>query len=178
MEVATIRLSLASGLSAKGVVDRILAEARQRGIDQTCLARRADIAPESLSRIKRTGKCRLDTALALAYAAGFQKLDLRQHGPHKTALPISAKKLSASRRLDISVQRLLGVLTSGKLVPRFRAHLIGFFEELPIELVHDVILDERLDYEVLIKLTRELGAEGETIEWLKEMAGDSLANVA
>ncbi len=57
-------------------------------------------------------------------------------------------------------------------------HLYGFFEELPIEVVHDVILDECLDYAHLASLANKLGAEGETIDWLAEMAGDGLANAA
>jgi hypothetical protein len=44
--------------------------------------------------------------------------------------------------------------------------------------VHDVILDEDLNYAHLISLAKDLGTEGETIDWLTEMAGDGLANAA
>ena len=56
--------------------------------------------------------------------------------------------------------------------------MVCFFEELPIELVHDVILDEKLDYAHLVWLAKELVTEGETLDWLTEMAGDGLADAA
>lgn len=64
---------------------------------------------------------------------------------------------------------------TGEPRPEQRVHLLGFFEELPVESVHDVVLDEGLDFARLTALAHELGAEGETVEWLGEMAGYSVA---
>jgi hypothetical protein len=91
---------------------------------------------------------------------------------------MAARKLSAGRRLPISSKDLVLALQSDAPQAEFKVHLCGFFEELPIELVHDVILDENLDYAHLGWLAKELGAEGETIDWLTEMAGDGLADAA
>jgi len=87
---------------------------------------------------------------------------------------IAARKLSAGRRIPITGEELVTELRTGP-TRQHRTHLIGFFEELPVESVHDVALDEGLDYRHLAALASELGAEGETVEWLEEMAHDSVA---
>ncbi len=76
------------------------------------------------------------------------------------------------------MEELVDALRTGRSSGGHRAHLYGFFEELPIELVHDVILDEGLDYSPLFSLAKALGAEGETVDWLAEMAGDGVADAA
>ena len=121
---------------------------------------------------------RLGTALELARVAGFKTLDLTKQSAGQVASSLSASKLSAGRRLPIGAKELVLALRTCKPQGGYRAHLYGFFEELPIELVHDVILDERLDYAHLASLANELRAEGETVDWLAEMAGDSVATAA
>ncbi len=48
---------------------------------------------------------------------------------------MSARKLSAGRRLPIDARALVLALRSGEPRDGHRAHLYGFFEELPIEAV-------------------------------------------
>jgi hypothetical protein len=96
----------------------------------------------------------------------------------KVAASMAASKLSAGRRFPISSKDIVLALQSETPQAEFRTHLCGFFEELPIELVHDVVLDHNLDYAHLVWLAKDLGTEGETIDWLTEMAGDGLANAA
>jgi len=178
-------------------VDRLLAFARQQGIDQLSLSRRAGMSPEALSRLKKGGGCRLTTLLALAHAVGLRQVEFGGQVAQPAAA-LAARKLSAGRRTSLSATALLRALTkkqprsgavraerrsparvrSGARKMGLRAHLYGFFEELPIESVHDVILEEGLDYRELCELARELGAEGETVEWLQEMAGHGLASTA
>ena len=152
--------------------------AKERGIDQATLAADAGISAESLSRLKKAGGCRLATALDLARAAGFGSIQLTEQAIDKVAASMAARKLSAGRRMPIGAEDLVLVLQSDAPQAEFRAHLCGFFEELQIELVHDVVLDHKLDYTQLVRLAKELGAEGETIDWLTEMAGDGLAHAA
>ncbi len=178
MTIISINLTDSGAISAKGLIAEIIAFARESGIDQVTLASRAGISAESLSRLKKVGGCRLATALELARVAGFQTLDLTNQSAGQVASSLSACKLSAGRRLPISAEGLVLALRNRDSRDRYKAHLDGFFEELPIELVHDVILDEGLDYAQLASLANELGAEGETVDWLAEMAGDCVANAA
>jgi DNA-binding phage protein len=174
----SISLTGSGRLSAQRFIEEIIALAKERGVDQVMLAAHAGISAESLSRLKKAGGCRLATALDLARAAGFGTLELKAQASDKVAASMAARKLSAGRRLPISSGDLVLALQSGAPQAQFRVHLCGFFEELPIELVHDVVLDHNLDYAYLVWLARELGTEGETIDWLTEMADDGLANAA
>lgn len=178
MKALLIDLSDSAAVSAKRLIAEIMAFARASGIDQRTLASRAGISAGSLSRLKRAGGCRLATALELARAVGFRRLELTKEPTGRVAAALSARKLSAGRRLPISAKELVRALRSGAPRAAHRAHLRGFFEELPIELVHDVVLDEGLDYARLAALANALGAAGETVDWLAEMAGDRVANAA
>lgn len=178
MTTASIDLTNSSVDDAKGLVAKILAFAKGRGVDQGTLAERAGISAEALSRLKKQGGCRLTTTLELARAAGFGRLHLAAGPVGRTAASLSARKLSAGRRLAIDANELISALRTGAPGDQLTPHLLGFFEELPIELVHDVILDEGLNYAGLLPLAKQLGAEGETLEWLEEMAGDGLAETA
>jgi hypothetical protein len=156
--------------------------ARERRIDQATLAKQAGIAPEALSRLKKAGNCRLVTALALARAAGLTRVVLRTDQPvaavvaadHAAAI-VCARKLSAGRRISIAADELVAALRAVEVPAPHRAHVFGFFEELPIDAVHEVILDEGLDFAHLADLAKRLGAEGKTVEWIEDMAGDRVA---
>jgi len=159
------------------LINHIIAHASNRGISQAALARRAKITSEALSRLKKADGCRLGTLLDLARAAGFTALTLGDRPKEAPAAATAARKLSAGRRDPISSEALVRALASPKRVAGegLHVHLLGFFEELPLESVHDVILEGHLDYTSLAALARELGAEGETVEWLEEMAGHGVA---
>ena len=174
----SINLTGSGPFAARALIEGIIALARERGIDQASLATSAGISAESLSRLKKAGGCRLATALELARAAGFGTLELKVQASDKVAASMAARKLSAGRRFPIGSKDLVLALQCEAPQAEFRAHLCGFFEELPIELVHDVVLDHNLDYAHLVWLAKDLGTEGETIDWLTEMAGDGLANAA
>ncbi len=173
-----ISLSVSSASSARALLGQVIDYARKNGVDQRTLATRARISPESLSRLKKAGSCRLTTALELARAAGLNELHLGEAPAGRVAAAIAASKLSAGRRLSISAEDLVSALASNEPSRDHKAHLYGFFEELPIETVHEVILDEDLDYTHLVWLANSLGAEGDTVDWLAEMVGDGLADAA
>ena len=173
MERIELKIAVRGAEAAPRFLRGILALAKANGIDQATLASRAGISAESLSRLKRAGGCRLATAFELAAAAGAESLVVTPR--RDDALQLSARKLSAGRRHSLSAKELRDALRRGRVPADQRGHLLAFFEELPIELLHDVALDEGFEFERLLALAKELGAEGETLEWLAEMAGDSLA---
>ena len=178
MTALSIDLTSTGDISARGLIAQIVAFAKERGVDQNALAARAGISAEALSRLKKVGRCRLTTALELARVAGFKTLDFSAQPAGHIAASVSARKLSAGRRLPISAEELVESLASENPRNEHKAHIYGFFEELPIALVHDVILDANLDYKHLSSLATALGTEGETVDWLKEMAGDVVADAA
>jgi DNA-binding phage protein len=173
-----LSLHRSSTASASALLTAIVDHARARGIDQGALAARAGISAEALSRLKKAGSCRLTTALALARAAGLTTLEFGAARPRRVAASIAARKLSAGRRRAMGADDLVSALASGEPSRAYQAHVIGFFEELPLEIVHDVILDEELDYGRLRALATAVGAEGDTVDWLAEMAGDGVAHAA
>lgn len=170
-----LRLGEPTSDPAAKAINQIILHARAAGIDQSTLARRAGISPEALSRLKKAGRCRLSTALALAESAGLTHLELREEQTVRSAAEIAARKLSAGRRKAIEAVRLIRCLAGQSVSADYKPHIFGFFEELPLELVHDVILDEALNFAGLASLATSLGAEGETVDWLEEMANYSLA---
>ncbi len=178
MTKLSVDLANSGVISARRLIECIIAYAGERGVDQAKLAARAEISGESLSRLKKAGSCRLTTMFDLARAAGFKTLNLTAPAVDLFAASVAARKLSAGRRLPIGEGELISALVSGEVEEQHNGHLYGFFEELPIELVHDVILDENLDYAHLVLLAQTLGAEGDTVDWLQEMAGDRVANAA
>ncbi len=125
---------------------------------------------EEYRRLKRRDR---EGAAAQAPAAAEPRHGTGQE--RGAAALLVARKLNAGRRRAIAPADLTAALRSGKPAKALRAHLGGFFEEIPIELVHDTILEEGLDYDRLVGLAGELGIAGETVDWLEEMAGDSLA---
>lgn len=56
----------------RSILDRILGEARRAGMTQAALARRANISPEALSRLKESARCDFETIANLADAAGME----------------------------------------------------------------------------------------------------------
>ncbi len=159
--------------TASGLITAILAYAGEQGVDQRTLAARAGISAETLSRLKKKGNCRLRTALDLAHAVGLELAPAPASS--RSAARIAARELSAGRRQPIDARELVTALASGNPKRGFNPHLFGFFEELPVPAVHDVILEEDLEFDCMLKLALALGAEGETVDWLAEMAGYRLA---
>jgi len=178
MPDAKIKTSFRVDNPAEMLVKQIIQHARDTGIDQAELARRAGISAESLSRLKNGGRCRLATALGLAQAAGFSEILLTIRETERSAASVAVRKLNSGRQQEITVQALIEALGKADSLGLPLAHFFGFFEELPLELVHDVILDEGLDFGVLAAFARKIGAEGEIVEWLEEMASYSMANAS
>lgn len=179
-----INLDQSKGRPAKRLIDAVLEFAKRSRIDQASLANEAGIAPEALSRLKKAGNCRLATVLALARAAGLTRISLAVDlvaaiaPADHAAAAVCARKLSAGRRVAIAADELVAALRADESPARHRAHLFGFFEELPIDAVHEVILDEGLEFAHLAAVARRLGAEGKTVEWIEDMAGDGVATAA
>ena len=120
----------------------------------------------------------------MARAAGLKRIILKPEPAadvapaERSAATVCARKLSAGRRTPIAADELVAALRADEVPAPHHAHVFAFFEELPIDLVHEVILEEGLDFAHLAKLAGRLGAEGKTSEWIEDMADDGVAPAA
>ena len=162
----------------------ILAEAGRLKLSGEALASAAGIRPETLSRLRRAEDCRLSTLRRLASAVGLsvEVLPYRAEASRAgRALRLAARKLSAGRRQAISATDLETAIRDPEAGTRWPGHLAGLLEELPIELLHDLVIEGTTSFEALSRLADRLGltAAGEkegTIAWIEEMAGDRVAS--
>jgi hypothetical protein len=49
---------------------------------------------------------------------------------------------------------------------------------LEIEIIHDIVLDTEVSFEDLLACVEVLNLEGEAVDWIREMAGDGMAEPA
>ena len=168
-------------------LEQILAHAKSLGLSGRELAEAAGLCPETVSRLRRAADCRLGTVKRLAAAAGL-KLELRPRRPDAArkrtgpAARLAARKLSAGRRREISAEQLVAAIRAPEAAEPWTAHLHGLLEELPVETLHDIVLDGDLGFADLLRLAERLDVAGETagetLDWLEEMAGDGVAQAA
>ena len=84
-------------IAVSNVLGSILRAGSSQGLDQAALARAAGIAPETISRAKRSGNVELRTLSALAGAAG---LELRAEPTSPTSSPSDAGTRGRSSLAD------------------------------------------------------------------------------
>lgn len=159
-------------------IDHIMSVAAERGLRRGQLAAKAGLPAETLSRLLRKDDCRLETLRKLADALGLEIALVSKRRVRDAALTLAAKKLSAGRRREIAPAELAAVLSGRGDWRPWRGHLYGLLEELPIESVHDLVIGGHATFPRLLAIANELGAEGETVAWIKEMAGDGVAPAA
>jgi hypothetical protein len=73
---------------------------------------------------------------------------------------------------------LIGAIKHEAQATNWSAHLAGLLEEMPIETLHDLVLDGDASFDDLVRLARNLHLEGPTIDWIREMAGNIVGSVA
>lgn len=97
--------------------------------------------------------------------------------PIDTPLVMAARKLSAGRRRAIPEETLARLLrdADAREVDTWAPHLRGLLEELPLESVHDLVIYGWTDFPRLAYLARRLDCEGETVDWIHEMAEFAVA---
>lgn len=91
---------------------------------------------------------------------------------NNTPISLIVAKLNAGRRSVLSPTELDYLLKTydPKAWTIRRVHLRGLIEELPIEQIHDLVLDGWTEFDILAQIAHELDCEGETVDWIREMA--------
>ena len=87
--------------------------------------------------------------------------------------------VNAPRPRHMDPETLLACLASPVLLPEWEAHIKSLFEEVSIEALHRTVLTGVVDFEDLAWATRVWRIRnGETSEWVREMADLRLARPA
>lgn len=166
--------------SRKLVAD-IIDVGRSHGLSAGDIAVRAGIAPANLSRVRRTGHFNADTLERLLTAARAEVSVTARRGPKSRTLTMVARKLNAGRREHISadeLRRLLLRFQPSATAERAFSHLVGVVEELPIEQVHDLVIENDASLPALKRIADYVEGEGPTVDWINEQiaSGHELAD--
>jgi len=98
---------------------------------------------------------------------------------NKNFTEMAVRQINASCPEKIDADTLIKSLKTGEREEKWKPHLWAFLEELPIPLVHDVVLSTTLTFEELanaIEIWECL--DGPTTDWIREMAGLSMERAA
>lgn len=132
------------------------------------LAARAGLSPGNLSRIRSSGKFNADTLERLLAAAGVE-LAVVPKTRRSTALEGAVIKLNAGRRHHLSAGELKRLLTRFRPsagAERAFSHLVGVIEELPVELVHDLVIEGSATLPALARIVAYIDGEGDVAAWI------------
>jgi len=156
----------------KTLISDIVAMGRARGLTAADLAARAGISPSNLSRIRTAGRFNADTLERLLGAVDGM-VEVRPRAPRRTArtLDFVARKLDAGRREQLGTARLRRLLThfrASAAADRAFSHLIGIIEEVPIEQIHDLVIEGDASLRALKRIADFVGGEGPTVAWIDE----------
>jgi len=86
-------------------------------------------------------------------------------------LEIALRQINASCPEKISRAGLIECIGKGKCGKKWQPHIYAFLEELPVELIHDIVLSNVVTFEELGRAVEIWGcADGPTTGWIREMA--------
>ena len=156
--------------SAK-LIDGLVEAAKARGLSAGDLAMKAGLSPANLSRVRKTGRFNADTLERLLAAVDA---DIRiTVTPKQTGHTLSmiCKKLNAGRRNALSPDELGRLLTKfrrSRTSDRAYSHLVGVIEEIPLEQLHDLVIDGDATLSSLERIADYVDGEGPTVDWIHD----------
>jgi hypothetical protein len=96
-----------------------------------------------------------------------------------SSLSLAICEINAPRPHPIDAETLLRCLRLRRPLDEWRPHVRAFLEEIPVELLHDIVLDR---YITIAELERSIAIWGardcDNVEWIKEMAHLAMARTA
>jgi len=153
------------------LIEQIIGLGRSSGLGAGDIAVRAGIAPNNLSRIRKSGRFNADTLERLLNAVDGTLTVAPASARRKSVVSAVAQKLNAGRREQISsdeLRRLLTRFRRGALAERAYSHLVGVIEELPVEQAHDLILEGGATLPALKRVADYVDGQGPTADWINE----------
>ena len=98
---------------------------------------------------------------------------------NKNFTEMAVRQINASCPEKIDAETLIASLKTGRRDGKWDPHLWAFLEELPVPLVHDVVLSSTLTFEELAKAIEIWEClDGPTTDWIREMAELSMETAA
>ncbi len=153
------------------IIEQVIEAGRERGLSAGDIAVRAGISPPNLSRIRKSGRFNADTLERLLAAIdGDIQVSVRP-GKSSRTLPMICKKLNAGRREQLTPDALRRFLMRFRPSARARnafSHLVGIVEELPLEQVHNLVIEGDAALPALKRIADYVEAEGATADWINE----------
>lgn len=99
--------------------------------------------------------------------------------PPNDKLKIAVRQINASCLEEISADTLIRCVAGEINDTRWQAHMFSFLEELPVELIHDIVLSGFFTFRELSEAVKRWGcSDGPTTRWIEEMAALSMETVA
>jgi hypothetical protein len=99
--------------------------------------------------------------------------------PFNDKLKIALCQINASCVHDISEETLVGCIQAENPPLQWQPHVFSFLEELPVELIHDMVLSGIFTFQQLSNaIIRWECMDGPTTRWIKEMAALSMETAA
>jgi len=90
---------------------------------------------------------------------------------HNGKLKMALAQINAACAEDISGETLIACVKGDIDAPKWRAHVVSFLEESPVELIHDLVLSGVFTFQELSDAIVAWGCgDGETTRWIDEMA--------
>lgn len=94
-----------------------------------------------------------------------------EHIKSKNFIEIAVRQINASCPEKINAALLVACLKAGTCREKWKPHIWAFLEELPIPLIHDIVLSGVLTFEELAGAVEIWECnDGPTTEWIREMA--------
>ncbi len=94
-------------------------------------------------------------------------------------LAIALRRINAPCPVEISRESLIACIKEKDDNTEWRAHMVSFLEELPVELIHDMVLSGVFTFQELSEaIIKWECTDGTTTRWIKEMAALGLETAA
>lgn len=94
-------------------------------------------------------------------------------------LELALSTINAPLPQPIAPDMLVRCINSGVVAPQWRVHVASFFNDVSIEVIHDLVLAGVFEFTSLERAARLWGAtDGRSFPWIREMAELSLGRPA
>jgi len=98
---------------------------------------------------------------------------------NKNILELAISQINASCSKKINSDTLISCVKGENKDNKWAIHVWTFLEELPVEIIHDIVLSRKLTFEELDKAVNTWRCmDGDTVFWIREMAALSLETAA